>query len=168
MDTEYRKKLIEKYLDAGTSVEEEHMLAEWFSAHEAGPGEEPVRKLILAEYPETYYTAAGKEFDSIVAKASRRSRITKWAFGLAACTAVITGLGIFFTQRKACDFNGIEIAQGIEHIMSLDIESIESITARPKGNNVIITALMKDGSTCSYLMSKDAGTSALSITAMNK
>ena len=61
-----------------------------------------------------------------------------------------------------------EIAQGIEQIMLLNMDNVESITARPKCNNVIITALMNDGSTCSYLMSKDAGTSSISITAMNK
>ena len=49
--------------------------------------------------------------------------------------------------------------------MSLDVENIEIVIAKPQGNNVILTATMHDGTHCSYLMTKD-GTDALSITAM--
>ena len=94
-------------------------------------------------------------------------RAVRWASGFVACVAVAVGLALFFPHRRTCDFNGLEIAQGIERIMFLDMENVESVTARPKGNNVIITALMTDGSKCSYMMSKDGGTSAISITAMN-
>lgn len=168
MNREYRKTLIERYLNAESSLEEDLMLAEWFSANEAESDEEPVRKLILAEYPEASYNAAGKEFDTIVSKAARRSRIMRWTFSFAAGAAIVISLGIIFTNRRTCDFNCLEIAQGIEQIISLNMDNVENITARPKGNDVIIRALMKDGSTCSYLMSKDTGTSAVSITAMNK
>lgn len=168
MNREYRKTLIEKYLNAESSLEEDRMLAEWFSVHKAESDEESVSKILLAEYPEATCNTAVKEFDAIVATAGRRSRIMKWTFSFAACAAIAVGLGFYFEKARSCDFNGLEIAQGIEQIMSLNMENVESITARPKGNNVIITALMNDGSTCSYLMSKDAGTSSVSITAMNK
>ncbi|MGM9753097.1 MAG: hypothetical protein ACI3ZK_03465 [Candidatus Cryptobacteroides sp.] len=167
MDREYRKILIEKYLNTESSLEEERMLAKWFSANEAESDEMYVSKLLLAEYPEASYAIAEKEFDTIVSKPGRRSRIMKWTFSFAACAALIISLEFFFTKQKTCDFNGLEIAQGIEQIMSLNMENVESISARPKGNNVIITALLNDGSSCSYLMSKDAETSAVSITAMN-
>lgn len=168
MNREYRKTLIEKYLNAESSLEEERMLAEWFSVHKAESDEESVSKILLAEYPEATCNNAVKEFNAIVATAGRRSHIMKWTFSIAAAAAIVIGLGIFFAKEKTCDFNGLEIAQGIEQIMLLNMDNVESITARPKCNNVIITALMNDGSTCSYLMSKDAGTSSVSITAMNK
>lgn len=168
MNREYRKTLIEKYLNAESSPEEDLMLAEWFSANGAEPDEEAVRKLITAEYPEASCNIAEKEFDAIVSKAGRRNRIIRWTFSFAAGAAIVIGLGFFFTNRRACDFNGLEIAQGVEQIASLDMDNVENITARPKGNKVIITALMKNGSKCSYLMSKDTGTSSISITAMNK
>lgn len=168
MNREYRKILIEKYLNAESSLEEDRMLAEWFSVHKVESDEESVSKILLAEYPEATCNTAVKEFDAIVATAGRRSRIMKWTFSIAAAAAIVIGLGIFFAKERTCDFNGLEIAQGIEQIMLLNMENVESITARPKCNNVIITALMNDGSTCSYLMSKDAGTSLVSITAMNK
>lgn len=168
MNREYRKTLIEKYLNSEASLEEERMLAEWFSVHKAESDEESVSKILLAEYPEATCNTAVKEFDTIIAKAGRRSRIMKWSFSFAACAAIAIGFGIFLAKERTCDFNGLEIAQGIEQIMSLDMENVKSITARPKSNNVIITALMNDGSACSYLMSKDTGTSVVSITAMNK
>ena len=167
MNKELRKSLIEKYLNAETDVEQELMLAEWFATHDAGPEEVPVARLILAEYPEAGYDAAGREFDYIIASRKSRMRAVRWAYGFAACVAVAVGLALFFPHRQTCDFNGLEIAQGIERIMFLDMENVESVTARPKGNNVIITALLTDGSKCSYMMSKDGGTSAVSITAMN-
>lgn len=167
MNKELRKSLIEKYFNAETDDAQERMLAEWFAVNGAEPEEESVARLILAEYPEAGYDAAEREFDSIVASRKRRVRVIRWTYGFAACVAVAVGIALFFQHRPACDFNGLEIAQGIEKIMFLDMENVESVTARPKGNNVIITAVMKDGSKCSYLMSKDGGTSAVSITAMN-
>lgn len=167
MNREYRKTLVEKYLNAEFSLEEERMLAEWFSVHKAESDEESVAKLILAEYPEAAYDAAEKEFDAIISsKQTRRTTILRWAYSFAACAVIALGLGIFLNQHDdTCDFNGIEIAQGINQIMSLDVENIESVIAKPQGNNVILTATMHDGTHCSYLMTKD-GTDALSITAM--
>ena len=167
MNKELRKSLIGKYLNAETDVEQELMLAEWFATHDAGPEEEQVARLIFAEYPEAGYDGAEREFDSIIASRKMRVRVVRWTYVFAACVAVAGGVALFFPHRPTCDFNGLEIAQGIERIMFLDMENVESVTARPKGNNVIITALMTDGSKCSYLMSKDGGTCAVSITAMN-
>ena len=50
--------------------------------------------------------------------------------------------------------------------MNLDTDNVRSVTATPEGNRVILTALMKDGSECSYVMHREDGASAVSITAM--
>lgn len=167
MNRELRKSLIEMYLNAETDVAQERMLAEWFATHGAGPEEESVARLLLAEYPEAGYDAAEREFDSIIASRKRRVGVVRWIYGFAACIAVAVGLGLFFSHRDTCMFDGLEIVQGVERIMFLDMENVESVTARPKGNHVIITAVMNDGCKCSYIMSRDGGTSAISITAMN-
>lgn len=167
MNREYRKILIDKYLNAETNPAQERVLAEWFASHKAEADEESVAKLILAEYPEAAYDAAEREFDTIIrSKQNRRTTILRWTYGFAACAVIALGLGIFLNQRTdTCDFNGIEIAQGISQIMSLDVDNIKNVIAKPKGNNVILTATMNDGSKCTYMMTKD-GTDALSITAM--
>ncbi len=133
MNKELRKSLIGKYLNAETDVEQELMLAEWFATHDAGPEEEQVARLIFAEYPEAGYDGAEREFDSIIASRKMRVRVVRWTYVFAACVAVAVGLALFFPHRPTCDFNGLEIAQGIERIMFLDMENVESVTARPKG-----------------------------------
>lgn len=167
MNKETRKSLIGMYLDAELDIERERELAEWFAVHGPEPGEESAANLILAEYPEAGYESAEKEFDSVMASRERRTRVMRWACGIAACAVMAVSLGLFLSRRNSCQFNGLEIAQGIERIMSLDMENVESITACPKGSKVIFTAVMNDGSKCSYMMSKDGGSSAISIVAMN-
>lgn len=81
----------------------------------------------------------------------------------AASLALILTLNL---RDNKCGFNGIEIAEGIQQIMNLDTDNVRSVTATPEGSRVILTALMKDGSECSYVMRREDGASAVSITAM--
>lgn len=160
-----RKSRMENYLDAETDVAQERWLAQTFAfAHGTEPDEEAVTKLVLAEYPEAVYDAGERVFEAMMAL--RRKRMVRWACGMAACLAVAVGLGICLSLPRPAEFNGWEIAQGIERIMSLDMEQVECVTARPKGKKVILTAVMKDGSRCAYVMRKDGGTSSVSIAAM--
>lgn len=174
MKKDIRRSLIDRYLNAEAEPEEERLLAEWFAVHGADEDEKEVARLILAEHPEAAFEAAEVEFESIVAShekiskdaLTKRARLVRWACAIAASAAVIAGIGLFLAQRGTCEFDGLEMAQGIERIMALDTENVESITARPKGNKVILTAVLNDGTKCSYVMSKDAGTSEITITAM--
>lgn len=167
MNRELKKTLVEMYFNAETDVEQERMLTLWFATHGFDEDEETAARLLLAEYPETICAEAEKEYDSILASRQKKTRLKRWAYGFAGCAALAAGVTLLFTQRADCGFNGMEVAWGIERIMSLDMENVESVTARPEGHNIVITATMNDGDRCSYLMSKDRGTSAISITAMN-
>lgn len=167
MNEDIRKSLIEKYLHAESDIAQERLLARWFTTHQAQKDEETVARLILAEYPQAAYDAAEKEYDSLVISRTKHIRILRWSYGMAACLAIAIGLGVFLSNRSVCGFNGLEMAQGIEQIMSLDMETVTSISARPKGCKVILTAVMDDGSKCSYIMSRKKGSSAISITAID-
>lgn len=167
MNEDIRKSLIEKYLHAESDIMQEQLLAQWFATHQAQKDEETVARLILAEHPEASYDAAEKEYVSVMASQRKRIRIVRWSYGMAACLAIAIGLGVFLSNRSVCGFNGLEMAQGIEQIMSLDMETVTSISARPKGCKVILTAVMDDGSKCSYMMSRKKGSSAISITAID-
>lgn len=166
MNRDSRKSLIERYLNAETDPAQERMLAEWFASHKAEPEELSTARLILAEHPEAGYDAAAKEFDAIMDSRRRRTRLVRWACG-AAAVAVMVCVGALFSHSGSCALDGMEIAQGIEHIISLDTENVSSVTARPKGRNIILTVQMNDGTQYAYLMTKDGGTSAISITAMS-
>lgn len=106
------------------------------------------------------------EFDRLAARGeSRRRSPLIWGSMLTATVALT--LTLIIRPHGRCEFSGIEIAEGIERILELDSEDIDSVTAKPDGGRVILTALMKDGSRCSYVMSRDEVNSSTEITAAN-
>ena len=118
----------------------------------------------LAELEKAYLSDdSAAEFDRIVRKSeSRGRRPIVWGTMLAAAASLALILTLNLRDNK-CGFNGIEIAEGIQQIMNLDTDNVRSVT---EGNRVILTALMKDGSECSYVMRREDGAGAVSITAM--
>ena len=51
MNKKHRQKLIARYLEADTTVQEEIMLAEYYRTHKAEADEADVARLILMDYP---------------------------------------------------------------------------------------------------------------------
>lgn len=122
----------------------------------------------LAELEKAYLSEdSAAEFDDLVRKGESRRRCSAVVWGTmlaaAASLALILTLSIRSGESR---FNGIEMAEGIQQIMNLDADNIRSVTAIPEGNRVILTALMMDGSQCSYVMSRTQGAEAVSIMAM--
>lgn len=119
----------------------------------------------LAELEKAYLSdESAAEFDRIVRRVSIR-RMAVWGAIMTAAASLALILTLTFHDR-GCAFDGVEIADGIEQIMSLDTGNVKSVTARPEGRRVILTVLMKDGSRCAYVMSREDGGEAFSITAM--
>lgn len=117
----------------------------------------------LAELEKAYLSdESAAEFDRIVHRSeSRRRRPIVWGLMFAAAVS----LALIVTLRpRQCEFNGLEMAEGIQQIMSLDTDNVKFVTATPDGERIILTAGMNDGSRCSYVMSREGG--AVSITAM--
>ena len=97
------------------------------------------------------------EFDRILAERERKlhRRIIRWTAGLgAACAAAVALLFWLIPTRQAAEnpLTPIQIAEGIQQLMLLDIGDIESIVATPKDSYAILTARLKDGSTCSFIL----------------
>ena len=117
----------------------------------------------LAELEKAYLSdESAAEFDRIVRRSeSRRRRPAVWGLMLAAAASLAL---IVILRPRQCDFNGLEIAEGIQQIMSLDTDNVKFVTATPDGGRIILTAEMNDGSRCSYVMNREGG--AVSITAM--
>lgn len=105
-----------------------------------------------------YLNTSEVEFDRIIAKNEGKRRIVRWSAltGVvsAAAAALIFWL-IHASAPSAQPLTPVQIAEGIQHMMLLDIGDIESIEAVPKESYAIITARLKDGSTCSYIMKCD-------------
>ena len=97
------------------------------------------------------------EFDRILAERERKlhRRIIRWTAGLgAACAAAVALLFWLIPMRQTAEnpLTPIQIAEGIQQLMLLDIGDIESIVATPKDSYAILTARLKDGSTCSFIL----------------
>ena len=114
-------------------------------------------------------------FDRIMAEgeSKRRRKIIRWsAVAGAACAAAVALLLWLAPARKAPEIlmTPLQIAEGIQQMMLLDIGDIDSIVATPKDSYAILTARLKDGSTCSYLLKcNDAeGTTTLLAYTNNK
>lgn len=169
-DKDTRSSLIERYLEAETTVSEEIALAQWFSAHAAGPDEEAVAKLILLDYPTTEALSeeGEAEFDRIVTSHRRKPirRVVIYAAGIAA--AALLFLVLHTTTSKAPDFTPLEIAEEMNALMNIGMEEIESISAKPSGRNILLTAYLKDGSSSTFLMSRNPETGGLQLLSMEK
>ena len=123
--------------------------------------------ITLEELEKAYLSdESSAEFDRLVARGiSRRRNRLIWGTTLAAASLAL--ILTLWPRGKGEGFNGLEIAEGIERILELDADGINSVTAKPDGDKVVLTALMNDGSRCSYIMSRENGASAVSITAIN-
>ena len=97
------------------------------------------------------------EFDRILAERewNRHRRIIRWTAGLgAACAAAVALLLRIIPTHQAAEtpLTPIQIAEGIQQMMLLDIGDIDSIVAKPEGSHAILTVHLKDGSTCSFIL----------------
>ena len=171
MDKEARKALIERYLEAETSPAEEKMLRDWYARHPADGDERAAARLIVlsapcGQYPEAIDAEA--EFDRILAagERKRRRKILRRASlaggACAAAAALFLWLGPA-RQSPQSTLTSVQIADGIRQIMLLEIGDIESVTAIPSGSYAVLTAHLKDGSTCAYIMTinEEDGTTSL-------
>lgn len=174
-----RQALIEKYLNAETTPEEERRLREWFAGHEADEDERDFALLVGLDapcascLPELDLTDA--EFDRIMAaggpgthggRAPQRGRRRRWLIGLAAAAAVAAVAWLALPARPVeRPLPPVVIAESIRQIMQLSPDDIESIEARPDGSKAILTAHLKDGSICSYILTYDEGEGTTSLLA---
>ena len=112
------------------------------------------------------------EFDRILAERewNRHRRIIRWTAGLgAACVAAVALLFWLVPTRQAPEepLTPLQIAEGIQQMMLLDMGVIDSIVATPKGSYAILTAHLKDGSTCSYILKCNDAEGTTTIFAYN-
>ena len=120
------------------------------------------------EVIQRYLDDAEAEFDRILETGGkmRRRRMIRWSalLGTAAAAAVV--LILWLTPARPATENAltpIQIAEGIQQMMLLDIGDIETIVVTPSDSYAILTARLKDGNTCSYILqcNDDEGTTTL-------
>ena len=156
-DKKQRQKLIARYLEADTTVQEEIMLAEYYRTHRADADEADFARLILLDYPKA----------EVLSDMERKKDIRHISLTITAIAACIALMVMFIIPRSVNEFTPIEIAENINILMELNVQDVESIVAEPKGTRVILTAKMKDGSSSTFIMVRNRKDGSTRILAQN-
>ena len=104
---------------------------------------------------EQYLDDSATEFDRILAAGERKRKVIRRTVWLGAAVAAAVALVLWLVpahQAPEKPLTPIQIAEGIQQMMLLDIGDIDSIVAMPNGSHAILTARLKDGSTCSFIL----------------
>lgn len=173
-DKTTRKELLSRYLEASTSVDEERLLAEYYTRYRADEDEVAIARLILVERIDASFLSETNEeaFERINQKLKQKSKRlipkwTVWAGGIAASISLLLLLNTApKEQQEDKTFTPIEIAQNIQEIMNLEIEDVLYITATPVGDCILMEAGLTNGSTKSFVMKKGQGTGETSLLAI--
>ena len=156
-----RKALIERYLEADTTVAEERALAEYYAMNQPDADEAAFAKLVLTGNAalKSLSNSGEQEFNRLVENRHRIGfkRTLRWVAGIAAAIAVvaIVRASIVSYIDNQCDITPMEIAETLNTLMNLSADEIESINATPCGKNVLITARMKDNSSSTYILTRE-------------
>lgn len=157
-DRKYRQKLIARYLEADTTVQEEMMLAEYYRTHKAEADEADIARLILMDYPKA----------DVLSDPERKSNIRRISLTFTAVAACIALMIMWIRPLLVRDFSVMEIAENMNILMQLNNQDVETIVAEPKGTRVILTAKMKDGSSSTFIMVRSWKDGSTRILAKNK
>lgn len=157
-DKKHRQKLIARYLEADTTVQEEIMLAEYYRTHKAQADEADVARLILMDYPVA----------DILSDPERKRDISFISMAITAIAACIALMVMFIIPRSGEEFTVSEIAENMNILMEMNNQDVESIVAEPQGSKVILTATLKDGNTTTFIMVRNRWDGSTRIVAQNE
>ena len=156
------KDLIQKYLEAETSVAQERELAKADKAVAA------LSEALAAE-PFSPLPDATGEFDRIVRSARRRT-FRRWSYAISGIAAIL--VAVFFLTKKPstplpAQQDAMEMIQQLQLISSIDPADAESYEFEPVGDGFIMTARFKDGSTASFILTPMDGGQYFHLVALN-
>ena len=169
-DTNTRMQLVNRYLNAETTLEEEQLLRQYYAQtdDELIPEESEVRQLILssASLAGEFELSEEKadEFDRLMEKRPARRNVSYW---IASAAAAIVAAVFLLTYKQAGDASETRqkgepasrsdavTEQYINNIMSATNyanEQVESYRLRPVGDATIVTKTLADGTSSSYIV----------------
>ena len=173
-DKDTRMALVARYLEAETTVAEEALLAAYYAANEAEEDERAIAQMIRMEHTnEALLSKEGaEEFDRIVSQTKSKQpkhhiRRMAWIGGVAAAIALLLVLNVTIPREAEPSpaFTTVEIAGYVQQLMN--VEDIETVTASPVKECVLVTATLSDGSTKMFIMNKDPEEGSTSMLAIN-
>ena len=170
---ETRLQLIAKYLEAETTIAEEAMLHTYYMENKADEDEQAIAQMICMEHADADLLSAegAEEFDRIVSQTKPKQsrpiiRRIAWISG-AAAIALLLVLNVQLPQEEVPSeaLTTVEIAGYVQQLMN--VEDVETVTASPIKECVLVTATLADGTTKMYIMNKDSEEGSTSMLAIN-
>ena len=172
-----RKELIQRYLNAETSVEEEIMLAESFrQTPPQNEEEEKIEAMLLclkdsaASDSSEDDRIAEEEFDRIVSKSGRRKGLV-WAVSSAMATAAVILLFLLLKPASPQPEDNTDLIQQIQHVhllSQLSLEDADKCEFRPIEGGYVMTAYFPDGETASYILIAEEDGKTYSLLSLNQ
>lgn len=172
-----RKELIQRYLNAETSVEEEIMLAESFrQTPPQNEEEEKIKAMLLclkdsaASDSSEDDRIAEEEFDRIVSKSGRRKGLV-WAVSSAMAAAAVILLFLLLKPATPQSEDNTDLIQQIQHIhllSQLSLEDADKCEFRPIEGGYVMTAYFPDGETASYILIAEEDGKTYSLLSLNQ
>ena len=171
-DKKERLALMERYLEADTTIREEQMLAEYYASHQPDADEEQIASLIKQTHPNASDMIDTADFDRIIKGRRPVNMILKWS-SVAAAAVVLLLICLHLRkpalhEETASTISTAQILEGMEMLSKIQVGEIGSIVAEPKGKEVIITIKLTDGKERSYSMTCNSDASSISFTALNQ
>ena len=173
-DKDTRMALVARYLEAETTVAEEALLAAYYASNEAEEDERAIAQMIRMEHAGAALLSkeGAEEFDRIVSQTKSkqpkpRIRRMAWIGGVAAAIALLLVLNVTIPREAEPSpaFTTMEIAGYVQQLMN--VEDIETVTASPVKECVLVTATLADGTTKMFIMNKDPEEGSTSMLAIN-
>lgn len=172
-----RKELIQRYLDAETSAEEELLLAESFrQSPPQNEEEEKIEAMLLcikdsaASDSSEDDRIAEEEFDRIVSKSGRRKGLV-WAVSSAMAAAAVILLLLFLKPATPQPEDNMDLIQQIQHIQILSqisLEEADKCEFRPIEGGYVMTAYFPDGESASYILIAEEDGKSYSLLSLNQ
>lgn len=172
---QYRKELMEKFLDAQTSLDEEMALYSFYSKNQADEDEQAEALLFVSLYsmPELH-TEREEEFDSIVQGQQRKSRWRGWSVAASIIAAAVIALFVIvnFNHNSTPEISDNDDSTIEFDYMALlstiaDLDDVNAIKAETIGESSYIKAQLKDGQEMTYLIMEDNQYGGLCLVAIN-
>ncbi|MBO7561647.1 MAG: hypothetical protein J6T04_02025 [Bacteroidales bacterium] len=172
-----RKELIQRYLDAETSAEEELLLAESFrQSPPQSEEEEKIEAMLLcikdsaAPDSSEEEQIAEEEFDRIVSQSGRRKGII-WAVSSAMAAAAVILLLLLLKPATPQPEDNTDLIQQIQHIQLLSqisLEEADKCEFRPIEGGYVMTAYFPDGESASYILIAEEDGKTYSLLSLNQ
>ncbi len=172
-----RKELIQRYLDAETSAEEELLLAKSFRQSPPQSEEEEKIEAMLLCIKDSADPDSLKEehiseekFDSLIRKSGRRKSII-WAVSSAMAAAAVILLFLLLKPATPQPENNTDLIQQIQHIQLLSqisLEEADKCEFRPIEGGYVMTAYFPDGETASYILIAEEDGKTYSLLSLNQ